>query len=62
MKILLLVLILSFSGCAIHYQNQKGFEIKGKDFQTRAGKIEKGKAHFWSELEIWFPWKIAKDD
>lgn len=58
MKIILLILVLSLSGCALHYKNQKGVEIKGKDFQMRAGTIDKGKAHYWSELEIWFPYNV----
>ncbi|KKK76846.1 hypothetical protein LCGC14_2859550 [marine sediment metagenome] len=59
--ILIIILFLS-NGCAFHYKNQKGIKVKGKDFQTRAGTVEKGKAHFWSELEIWFPWRIKADE
>ena len=58
MKIILIVMVLSLSSCAFHYRNQKGVELKGKDFQMRAGTIEKGKAHFYSELEIWFPYNV----
>ena len=57
-KIILIILALSLSGCTFHYRNQKGIELKGKDFQTRAGTVEKGKAHVWSELEIWFPYSM----
>jgi len=62
MKILTVILLaFSLSGCAVHFQNQKGIKIKGKDFQTRIGTVDKGKAHYWSELEIWFPWKMVDE-
>lgn len=58
MKLFTLLLIcIMFCGCSIHYRNQKGIRIKGKDFETRAGTVEKGKIHFWSEVDLWFPWK-----
>ena len=58
----LLVIVFMLQGCvALHYHNQKGFEAEGKDFETRAGTIEKGKVHFYSELDIWFPWKMKYD-
>jgi len=56
-KLTVIILCLMLSGCTIHYQNQKGIRVKGKNFETKAGTIEKGKAHFWSELNIWIPWK-----
>ena len=50
------VLCILMQGCvAIHYRNQKGVKADGRDFQTKVGTIEKGKVHFWSELEIWIP-------
>lgn len=61
-----IVLIVLLSGCAsaLHFKNQKGVEAKGKDFQTKIGEIEKGKAHYWSEVDfwIWFPWKMSMKD
>lgn len=60
-KLLISILLIGIcSGCAFHYQNQKGVKAKGKDFQTKIGTIEKGKAHFWSEVDLWlwFPWMM----
>lgn len=64
MKILIITLLAVnlLSGCAFHFKNQKGVEVKGKNFQTRVGTVEKAKAHYWSELEIWFPWRTKADE
>jgi len=51
----LIICCVLLSGCSLQYRRQIGIEAKGKDFQTRAGKIDKGKAHFYSEMRIGIP-------
>lgn len=60
--VLVFLCIVLCCGCSLHYQNQKGVKANGKDFQTKIGTIEKGKAHFWSEVDLWIPFrpKITK--
>ena len=60
MKIIILILILSLQGCAIHYQNEKGVKAKADDIQTSKGNIKDGKGHFWSTLDIWIPWRLKE--
>ncbi len=60
-SVIIACVILQGCASAMHFQNQKGVKVKGKDFNTKIGKIKKGKAHYWSEVDfwIWFPWKLS---
>ena len=57
----LIVLCVLCSGCAIHFQNEKGINVnaQAKDIQTKMAQIEKakGKSHYWSRLDVWIPWR-----
>ncbi len=56
--IVLLLTVFFMSGCAIHYQNEKGIKATAQEIKTQFGTIEKAKANYWSKLEVWFPYKF----
>jgi len=58
MKILIVVLAVVLSGCAIHYQNNKSITGKGKEITTPYGTVEGAKANFTSTLDVWIPYKF----
>ena len=55
--ILLLLTILMISGCSFHYYNEKGVQAELKDVKTQVGSVQDANGHFYSTLDIWFPWK-----
>ena len=64
MRRLLVIILLTIvcSGCALHYQNIKGVKATAEDIQTKAGTIEDGNAYFWSRVDFWFPWKMNENE
>lgn len=58
----LIFVLLVFSGCAsIHFKNAKCISADASNITTSIGNIEKGKAGYCSQLEIWIPWKLKEE-